>query len=91
MRLIYSLHLLEEEYEQIQKHPMGNFTDNSTDWFCYEAELSGGDYYSIENPSKDLELFLSLKGLEYVLETESKGWMEHVRLAMENTKGDVCR
>lgn len=84
MKLIYSLHLLEQEFEQLQTQPMGNFTNNSDDWFCYEGELSGGDYYSIENPSKDLELLLSLKGYEYDVEIDSKGWQHKVREAMKN-------
>ena len=84
MKLIYSLHLLEDEYEQLQKQPMGNFENNSTNWYCYETELSGGDYYSIENPSKDLELLLSLKGYEYDVEIDSKGWQNKVKESMKN-------
>ena len=42
MKTIYSLHLLDEEYEQLQKDKHTNFSSNSKDWFCYETELSGG-------------------------------------------------
>ena len=51
----------------------------STDWFNYEQ-----DYYSIENPSERLELFLALKGYEYDVEMNSKGWQSQVERAMKN-------
>lgn len=79
MKTIYSLHLLDEEFEQLQTQPMGNFTNNSDDWYNYEQ-----DYYSIDNPSKDLELLLSLKGYEYDVETDSKGWQTIVKRTMKN-------
>ena len=85
MKTIYSLLLTEEEFEQLQTQPMGNFTNNSKDWFCYESELSGGDYYSIDNPNKDLQLLLSLKGYEYDVEIDSKGWQSIVKRTMKNT------
>lgn len=90
MKLIYSLHLLEEEYNELQKHEHTNFSRNSDDWFCYESELSGGDYYSIDNPSERLLLFLTLKGYEYDVEMNSKGWQSFVKRTMQNSTGDVC-
>ena len=90
MKTIYSLHLLDEEYEQLQKHKHTNFSSNSKDWFCYESELSGGEYYAIDNPSKRLLLFLTLKGYEYDVETDSKGWQSIVKRTMQNSTGDIC-
>ena len=90
MKTIYSLHLLDEEYEQLQKDKHTNFSSNSKDWFCYESELSGGEYYAIDDPSKRLLLFLTLKGYEYDVETDSKGWQSIVKRPMQNSTGDIC-
>lgn len=79
MKLIHSLYIEDAEFEQLQKHKHTNFTNNSTDWFNYEQ-----DYYSIENPSERLELFLALKGYEYDVEMNSKGWQSQVERAMKN-------
>tara|TARA_X000001382_G_scaffold70487_1_gene49150 strand:+ start:161 stop:436 length:276 start_codon:yes stop_codon:yes gene_type:complete len=90
MKTIYSLLLQDSEYEQLQKHKHTNFSSNSKDWFCYETELSGGEYYAIDNPSARLLLFLTLKGYEYDVETDSKGWQSIVKRTMQNSTGDIC-
>ena len=74
MRLIHSLYiedLDEATYTLINKH--------STNWYNYEQ-----DYYSIENPSERLEIFLALKGYEYDVEMNSKGWQNRVETIMKN-------
>ena len=84
MKTIYSLLLQDSEYEQLQKDKHTNFSSNSRDWFCYESELSGGEYYAIDDPSERLVLFLTLKGYEYDVETDSKGWQTIVARTMKN-------
>jgi len=79
MKLIYGLCLTDEEFELLQKDKHTNFTNNSSDWFNYEQ-----GYYSIEDPSERLELFLALKGYEYDVQRESKGWQHLVTEAVKN-------
>ena len=79
MRLIHSLYIEDEDYELLQKDKHTNFTNNSTAVYNYEQ-----DYYSIENPSERLELFLALKGYEYDVEMNSKGWQNRVETIMKN-------
>lgn len=77
--LIHNLYLSDSEFEQLQSAKHTNFTTNTSAWYNYEE-----DHYSLENPSKRLQLFLGLHGYEYTQDDASQGWSSVVATAMKS-------